>query len=135
METVAVKESVLPNRILLGTGALTFAAAYVPSVIVASNSERTGDNKLYIPLVGPWMDLADRPGCGSGTINCGRENVNIAMLIVDGVAQAAGAAQLLAAFLAPEHHNVLQMRATAGVHVAPTQMGRGGVGLAAVGAF
>src|SRR6516162_3853198 len=54
-----------PNRALISTGLVTFGLAYVPAVIVAGTSSLPADNHLYIPVAGPWLNLADRPACGA----------------------------------------------------------------------
>src|SRR3954471_14722162 len=53
----------LPNRFLLRSGVFTLSAAYVPSLVVAIESDREADNHLYAPIVGPWFDLAARGNC------------------------------------------------------------------------
>src|ERR1700690_573412 len=58
-------ESTVPNRPLLHSGIWILGLSYVPAVIVAAESDREGDKRLYIPLVGPWMDLASRSNCPS----------------------------------------------------------------------
>ena len=54
-----------PNRELLHSGILALGVPYVASVVVAATSDRTEDKHLYIPVAGPWMDLANRSGCGN----------------------------------------------------------------------
>ena len=46
---------------------MTFTLAYVPAVLVAQQSTQSADNHLYVPVVGPWVDLADRPTCGGAS--------------------------------------------------------------------
>src|SRR5262245_24136125 len=52
-----------PNAGLITSGVMMFGIPYASSVIVAASSERAGDKNLYLPLVGPWMDLANRGHC------------------------------------------------------------------------
>src|SRR5262245_54025367 len=88
-----------PNPELLGVGVGVFAAAYIPGVLVAMQSDRDGDGWLYAPVIGPWVDLFDREGCGQG---CGYETINKLLLIGSGVAQAVGVGAVVASFLVPE---------------------------------
>src|SRR5580698_9865082 len=50
---------------LLLSGAVTFGFSYVPAVMTASESTFAIDKQLYVPVVGPWLDLANRPNCGA----------------------------------------------------------------------
>lgn len=125
-----VTERLRPNRAALGLGAGVLGAAYVPSFISAASSGRNGDQYLYVPVAGPWIDLASRGGCGP--VGCGREAIYKTMLVVSGIAQAYGAAAIVTAFLAPETRSV---PVTTGARVVPTTMGKSGYGLSLVGAF
>jgi hypothetical protein len=63
-----------PNRELLHGGILALGVPYVASVVVAATSDRPEDKHLYIPVAGPWMDLANRSGCGNaGEPSCDKE--------------------------------------------------------------
>jgi hypothetical protein len=97
-------ETAGPNRQLLRAGAWTLGVSYVPALVVAIKSERRGDDYLYYPVVGPWMNLAHRGECGT----CSREHetLNQGLLIADGVFQGVGALQIVGAFLMPERHTV-----------------------------
>jgi hypothetical protein len=83
--------------------------SYVPALVVAIKSERRGDDYLYYPVVGPWMNLANRGDCA--TCSQERENVNEGLLIADGVFQGVGALQIVGAFLMPERQTA-QIEAT-----------------------
>jgi hypothetical protein len=87
------KHKRIPNLPLLVTGTLVLTAAYVPAVIGAAVSQRPGDNKLYIPLAGPFLAMnrgaADKPG-------------HKALFVVDGVAQGLGGLGVLLGFMIPE---------------------------------
>ena len=50
-------EFVRPNGVLLATGGLTLLGSYIPSIVVAASSDHDGDNWLYVPVIGPWVDL------------------------------------------------------------------------------
>lgn len=129
-----------PNRALLATGAGIFVATYAASAIVAASNDRDYDDKLFIPVVGPWLDLADRP-CGLG--DCGTaEDWNQALLIGSGVLQGGGIALALISLAVPEHRETTvasaRERSLAAakpkVKVTPINL-RGGGGVGAVGTF
>jgi len=81
-----------PNRPLMISSAFMFTAAYVPAVIAtAANHHDTTDN-VYIPVAGPWMELAREPA-SSG---------NKALLALSGVFQDLGALGMLLSVFVPE---------------------------------
>ena len=51
-----------PNRPVLITGASIFAGSYLTTVIATAANDSKPDQSLYIPVVGPWLHLADRDG-------------------------------------------------------------------------
>jgi len=123
-----------PNRYLLTSGIIVFGVPYLTSVVVGASSNHSGDNHLYVPLAGPWMDMADR-GPTNGNDN---ETANKVLLGVDGVFQAIGALQIIGALLMPETKEVTTVPATAftpEMHVTPAKMGYGGYGMAAFATF
>jgi hypothetical protein len=139
---VAVEQTTYarPNRAIIAAGILGFVGAYVPSVIVAARNSNSYDNNLYIPVVGPWLDLEQRPGCGIGPTSCGRESGFAALLIVDGVFQALGPMATILGFLVPERHTVIvtakaDKPARPTVHVVPARLGRDAYGVTAFGDF
>jgi hypothetical protein len=136
-----------PNRALISTGLVTFGLAYVPAVIVAGTSPQPADNHLYIPVAGPWMNLADRPACGGApalsdnnnnvpsSIPCDAETTNKVLLGVDGVFQGIGALTTLVGLLSPEREEEPVTTGKPTVHVTPARMGIGGYGISAFGNF
>jgi hypothetical protein len=92
-------ETTGPNRKLLSSGAWTLGLSYTPALVVAIKSERRGDDYLYYPVVGPWLDLAHRK-CAT----CGDDSLNQALLVTDGVFQGIGALSIIGAFVLPERH-------------------------------
>ena len=84
---------------LFATGGLTFLAAYVPSFIVALSSDHDDDKWLYLPVAGPFVDLATR-GCGDGPElpTCGSTSWETGALIASGAVQAIGAAMVVGSF-------------------------------------
>lgn len=132
-----------PHRPILAAGALGFLAGYVPAMVVAGLSPHEGDKRLWIPVVGPWLDLADRPMCGNGVgrTGCGTEAFNDIMLIASGVAQSAGVAAMVASLFIPEERSVTTMTGKAvpqkpfQIRFTPASLGRGAPGVAAVGTW
>ena len=128
-----------PNVPLIGAGLIAFGGAYIPSVIVAAANNNSYDNHLYIPVVGPWLDLANRPDCGGfGQTSCGAEGGFKALLIIDGTFQGVGVLATALGFVVPERHTKTVVAAKADVpHVrfAPTPLGRDGYGVTALGNF
>jgi hypothetical protein len=127
----------IPNRALLGTGAVAFTVAYVPSVIVAAASDHNGDNHLYIPVVGPWLDLGNR-GCEPLQFNnCGTSTWAGIALVTDGIVQGFGAVNMIASFFIPERTYVAEAPKPQHAHVAfaPTSFGGRGYGAVASGQF
>lgn len=125
-----------PNKAMLITGSAIFLGTYAAGAIVASFSDTKGDDNLYIPVVGPWLDLAQRP-CSLGECTF-REDVNIAHIIGSGAAQAAGIGIALASFFVGERRDgrpAPQPPVTqAHVQVLPVSL-RGGAGIGAFGTF
>jgi hypothetical protein len=131
-----------PNRALISTGLVTFGLAYVPAVIVAGTSTNPADNHLYIPVAGPWLNLADRPACGTSPtetaaagIPCDMETTNKVLLGVDGVFQGIGALTTLVGLLSPEHEEEPVTTGKPTLHISPARMGKGGYGISAFGNF
>ena len=136
---VAEKEAVRPNIPLLAGGTLVLAVGYAPAVITGIISDHKGDDKLFIPVVGPWLDMGER-GCDTGEVfNCGSSGIETAALIVDGAVQGIGALAMVGSLFIPEHKTVVRAaRADTDrprIQVAPTSMGGHGYGLIAAGTF
>lgn len=125
-----------PNRSMLMVGLFTFGQAYIASVGIAATSSTSADANLWIPVVGPWLDLGARPGCPPST-PCGTQNGYKVLLVADGLLQSFGAFQLVGAFLWPEVVTVTKVTTASGtsVSLAPGPVGGDGYGLAAVGHF
>jgi hypothetical protein len=127
-----------PNRTLLSTGTGIFVLSYGSSVIAGAVSDRDSDKKLFIPVVGPWMDLADRSCTGANP--CGNnEDVAKAMIITSGVVQGAGVLMALSSLIIPESTSITERTRTAKltkpeVHVLPVSFAAG-AGVGAVGRF
>jgi hypothetical protein len=84
------RESTSPfDQPLFIAGALTFATSYGLAVGAAASSLDHDDRGLYFPVVGPWAALAANHPCDGGCAEDTRDDV---LLVLDGVAQAAGVA-------------------------------------------
>jgi hypothetical protein len=126
---VITKEEKMPNAGLITGGALMFGIPYASSVIVAASSARAGDQHLYIPVAGPWLDIGNRGPCVAP--RCENEMGNKVLLVADGILQSVGVLQIVGGFVFPTKRTVTR---TVGVHVTPTG-GRSSIGVAAYGAF
>lgn len=126
-----------PNTVLVGGGLSIFLASYVPSAIVAVVNDNSYDKHLYIPVAGPWLDLANRPGCGgNGQSGCPTEDGYRALLVVVGSFQALGVLATTIGLAVPERRITLPPKtAKATLHVLPAQVSRNAYGLAAFGTF
>lgn len=128
-----------PNGALLKTGAGLFVLSYAGSVVGGAVSDRDSDKRLFIPVVGPWMDLADRD-CGART--CGNnEDVAKAMIVTSGIVQGAGILLAIGSLIIPESTSVSEHSTTAKalppkpeIKVTPVSFAAG-AGLGAVGRF
>ncbi|HEX4446112.1 MAG TPA: hypothetical protein VH044_05225 [Polyangiaceae bacterium] len=132
-----------PNRAILAGGIAGFLGAYIPSFIVALANGNSFDNQLYIPVAGPWMDLAKRPTCGTGPtqISCVTEDAYEVLLVVDGVFQALGVGAIALGALTPEKRTrtvgaIVRAKGEDKPHLrlVPT-VGKTGCGLAVFGGF
>ncbi len=125
-----------PSWAMVGSGAVIFGLSYIPAVIVGGASNLDADRALFVPLAGPWIDLAQRPGCPS-TGSCNGETTNKVLLVTDGVFQAVGAITLVGGFLTPAHETrTVQSASTEPTwRISPASMGAGGYGMQALGTF
>jgi hypothetical protein len=134
-EVVATRETTTvsgPNRALLHSGIWTLGLSYVPALVVAISSSESSDRSLYVPVVGPWIDYANRDCRG-----CAHETVNKGLLITDGIFQGIGALQLVGSFLFVETRVVAgrpSKSQLAKFQVTPARFGSG-YGVAAMGSF
>ena len=109
----------------------------VSIIPVGAFSDTKGDDNLFIPVIGPWLDVAERD-CKLGECTT-REDVNIAHIIGSGAAQAAGIGIAIGAFFVGERRDgrpAPQPKAapTGSVQVLPLGL-RAGAGIGAVGTF
>lgn len=92
------ERSSLPNTPLLVTGVVVLGASYGASVIGAARSESETDDKLYIPVAGPWLALSDRD-CSVDP--CSRKTLDTTLLVGSGVVQGLGALSVLMSLFIP----------------------------------
>jgi len=130
-ESVTVYQKTIPNKPLLITGGLLLVGTYATTAAFVGANGPIGDKDLYIPVVGPWINLADRQCFG----DCPNETRDTVLIAGSGVLQGVGALLALGSFFIPE--SVPAARITAGpvkMNITPSAgMGSGGVG--AVGTF
>jgi hypothetical protein len=102
-----------PNSALLSTGVGMFVISYGASAVAGAISDRDADKNLFIPVVGPWLDLGER---GCDVRGCGnREDINKAMIVTSGIVQGAGVLLALSSLIIPESQSVSERRTTAKV--------------------
>lgn len=115
----------VPNVPLLATGTLVLASAYVPAAIGGALSDRAGDNKLYVPIAGPFLAMnrgaADKAGYKT-------------LFVADGIVQGLGGLGMLLSFMIPEKISERWYLIGQRVRVSPARVARG-YGLTAAGRF
>ena len=120
---------------LIVSSAVVFGLSYGASVFVAANSSHPGDNRLYVPVLGPWLDLAQRGSCGSiANSSCDGETTNKILLIGDGIIQGASAIGFLTGILSPTRTAVVASK-NATVHLTPVSLSGHAPGMGAFGTF
>jgi hypothetical protein len=137
-----------PNRILLGAGIATFVIGYGTSASVPIDSDHKGEKYLYAPVVGPWMDLANRKCAGpilptaSGPVeltsrqHCGTSAIEGAALVAGGILQGLGAVAVMGSFFVEEDkpRRVFEAPALPRFAIIP-MLGANGLGAMARGRF
>jgi hypothetical protein len=118
------------NAPVFVSGAVIFGASYGAAAIASSASDHPGADRLWVPVVGPWLALNDWGSCPIDQPRCDSNTTDKVLLIADGVFQAAGIITMVDGLLSPSHHRVVTRTADTKVHVTPT-----GSGLAVFGHF
>jgi len=112
------------NAPVFATGALVFAGSYGASAIVASTSDHPGADRLYVPVVGPWLALNDWGNCPIEQPRCDENTTEKVLLVADGVFQAAGVVTMVTGLLSPTSHTVHPRTADANkIKIRPTRNG------------
>jgi hypothetical protein len=120
------------NKPLLITGSALLLAGYVPALVISQTSERPIDqDKLFIPVVGPWLNLVDRD-CDDR--ECQNEDRNKGLLIADGVVQGVGALSVLLSLVLPGK-TTQNWYLIGDTQVGPMYVGKSVYGLGAAGKF
>ena len=136
-QATTTEEGYMPNRVMLATGLVLWGVPYTVGDFVAAQSSNQADHHLYIPIVGPWIDLTQRGGCPVASNSCNTETTNKVLLVGDGIFQAIGTLDVVFAFLRPEHRDVVSVSATRytpRISFTPAQVSTG-YGLAAFAVF
>jgi hypothetical protein len=110
---------------LVITGSVVFGVLYLYSTFFAAVGSDAGTNKLgwmAVPVVGPFLETSET---SSATLQY--------ILVLDGLAQAAGVAMLFGGFMYPKH--LLVRNDLASMTVVPMKIGMDGSGLGVVGRF
>ena len=107
-ESYEVQDSM--NAPVFVTGALVFAASYGGAALVAATSDHPGADRLYVPVVGPWLALNDWGDCPISDPRCDENTTDKVLLVADGVFQAAGVLTMVTGILSPTSHTVYRTR-------------------------
>ena len=122
---------------LIGAGVFILASSYLTATVVAESSDLKADQQMFVPVAGPWLDLARRPICNANT--CGTEFANRALIATDGLLQGLGAFMTLVGLLTldddTQETRAAKLQREKTVHVSPSQFGSAGYGVAAYGRF
>jgi hypothetical protein len=120
-ETYTVTDSW--NAPVFATGALIFVGSYGASAIVAGTSDHVGADRLYVPVVGPWLALDEWGHCPIAQPRCDENTTEKVLLVADGVFQAAGVITMLTGLLSPSTHTIVAASQRTSVKVRPTRNG------------
>jgi hypothetical protein len=126
-----------PSRTRLTTGLIAFGQSYIASIGIAATSHRRADSALWLPMVGPWLDLGARPACAKAAADCGPEIGIKVLLAADGILQTFGVFEIVGAFLWPETVAVPTITTGSGASLSlrPSRVGQDGYGISGIGRF
>jgi|GEM_PF-2508760 len=112
-----------PNTALLVGGGSVLVSTYAVTAALAAINGPTEDNRLYIPIVGPWINLAERSS------NRPDHTRDVIAVTSSGILQGVGAALAITSFFVPE--KLATATITAGglkIQVSPiAEVGQGGL--------
>jgi len=127
------------NAPMFTSGALLFLGSYGGAVVVAATSENDdidrGNDRLYIPVAGPWLALNDRPDCNDAVESCDMETTKKVLLVADGVLQAGGVITMVAGLLSPTEHRVIRRTPMVSKKVTVSPSAGGSPGISLFGRF
>jgi hypothetical protein len=134
LRTVVPQPRESPRRVdplLTMTGAVLFGVPYTASIAIAATSDIAADNWLYVPVLGPLADFAQRATCTS--FGCrGFDLGTIALpLVLNSAAQGAGVGVVIVSLLRPSEP---ARPSRAALRIMPTSL-HGGAGVSAFGTF
>jgi hypothetical protein len=125
-ESTTVYRGQRPNRPLLITGGALLVGTYATTAGITAGANTKEDHDLYLPVVGPWINLANRDCNGDCTAT---HNRNTVLIAGSGVLQGVGAAMVLTSFFVPEKIPTATIAAgPVKMQVIPTAGGMGAVG-------
>jgi hypothetical protein len=125
-ETVTLYQKFRPNRPWLYTGGALFLGSYVTTAVFTAVNDL--DRTMFIPVVGPWLHLADQGSSESTT--------DTLLTAGSGVIQGAGVIMATASLFIPEKIPAATIQAgNTKINFTPTSYGRGSAGLGVVGRF
>jgi|HubBroStandDraft_2_1064218.scaffolds.fasta_scaffold13058_2 hypothetical protein len=116
-------------------GITTFAFSYVPAAVVAATSPRTFDRTLLVPVLGPWIDLTQRPACPSGVCP---ELAPKGLLILDGALQTASVLAVVFGLVSASPASATMTPSASlkpTIRLSPAPVGASGHGMVALGTF
>ena len=129
-ESTTIYQKRTPNKAMLITGSALFVSTYVTTAALAGANGGLGDKDLYIPIVGPWINIAER------TPGQYENNTRDTLLIAgSGVLQGVGAIMAVTSFFVPEKVPAARIQAGSVKMEITPQAGAGVGGLGAVGVF
>src|SRR5262249_7329086 len=76
------------NADVFASGAVALGGSYWASIITAASTDHPGANRLYVPVVGPWLALSDWGNCPVGNPACDSNTTDKVLLVADGIVQA-----------------------------------------------
>ncbi|HSO37164.1 MAG TPA: hypothetical protein VLT33_31780 [Labilithrix sp.] len=125
-ESTTLYERRGPNKAVLITGAALFVGTYATTAAITAGVNTKEDHDLYLPIVGPWINIANRSCDGDCSPT---HNRNTVLIAGSGILQGVGAGMIITSFFLRE--KVPTATIAAGpmkITVVPTAGGMGAVG-------
>jgi hypothetical protein len=110
------------NAGVFASGAVMFGGSYLASIIAGASTDHPGADRLYVPVLGPWLALGSWGNCPVGNPSCDSNTTDKVLLVADGIVQAAGVLTMIDGLVWPTHHRRVLVTDTK-VHVTPTGTG------------